>query len=119
MTGCGAPSNTGAGGPCWALLRLKKKNVIRAAAESATSPPAIPPEIARTLEEEPPVLGVEDELAVPIVWEDVTTEAVDDDDDVPGLIISPPSTSGRSETGSLQIESDGVMEIGGIPTTNC
>jgi hypothetical protein len=105
MSGCGVPPYTAAAaesGSCWALLRLKKKNNIRAAAETATRPPATPPPIAPALEE-PPGLDEVDEGAVTVVWEDGTTEGidVDVDVDVPGLIVWPPSTSGRSESGAF------------------
>jgi hypothetical protein len=124
MSGCGVPSYTAAaaGGPCWALLRLKKKNKRRAAAETATTPPATPPAMAPPLEEEPAELDGEDEVAVSVGSEDEMEEEVevvtvedgtteDVDVEIP-LIISPLSTSGRSEKGSVLIEDDRVTKKG-------
>jgi hypothetical protein len=111
MSGCGLLPYTAAaagGAPCWVVLRLKTKNKIRAAAETATRPPATPPAMAPTLEEGPAVLDEEDEVEETVVWEDGTTEGVGVgvgvDVDFPELIVSPPSTSGRSEKGNLLIE---------------
>jgi hypothetical protein len=131
MSGCGVPPYTAAvGSACWAVLRLNKKNKIRAAAEAATRPPATPPAMAPTFEEEPAELGGEDEVAVSVVWEDevavsvgwvdemevavAVEDGITDDVDVETpLIRAPGSTSGRSEKGSILIEHDnGVTEKG-------
>jgi hypothetical protein len=115
MTGCGIPLYTAAVCcPSWDLLRLKKKNMIRAAAETATRPPATPPAMAPTLEE-PPVLDEEDEVEVTIGWEDEVEEEVeavtvedgtteDVDIQAPRSMIAPGGTSGRSEKGSVLLE---------------
>jgi hypothetical protein len=117
MTGCGAPPYTAAVCcPSWDLLRHKKKNMTRAAAETATRPPATPPAIAPTLEE-PPVLDEEDEVEVTAGWEDEVEEEVeavtvedetteDVDIQVPRSMITPGGASGRPEKGSLLIEYD-------------
>jgi hypothetical protein len=85
--------------------------MIRAAAETATRPPATPPAMAPTLEVLP-VLDGEDEVEVTVdevgekvkavTVEDGTTEDVDIQ--VPRLIIAPGGTSGRSEKGSVLLE---------------
>jgi hypothetical protein len=79
---------------------------MRAAAETATTPPVTPPAMAPTLEEEPPELDEEGEVGV---WEDEMEEGgttEDADANVPGLIIPPAGTSGESEKGSVLIEDD-------------
>jgi hypothetical protein len=114
MSGCGVPPYTAAaGGGCWGLLRLKKKNMIRAAAETATTPPAALPAMAPTLEEEPPELPVDEEgeVEVAVCWEDEMEEEVEAVEDgttenigvfVQSLTLSPARTSGRSEKESVQ-----------------
>jgi hypothetical protein len=63
VSGCGVPLYTvGAAGSCCWALRLEKKNNIREAAETATTPPVTPPAMVPLLEEEPPEVGEEDEV---------------------------------------------------------
>jgi hypothetical protein len=86
MNGGGAPPSYTAG-----LFRLKKKNKIRAAAETATRPPATPPAMAPALEEE---LRELDEVAVgagAVEWA-MAEEAAEP-------INAPEATSGVSEKG--------------------
>jgi hypothetical protein len=113
MSGGRAPSYTGD------LLLLKKKNKIRAAAETATTPPATPPAMAPTLEEEPPELDEGDEVEETVCSDDEMEEGVEaatvevgtkeDVDLTIPLIIAPGSTSGVSERGNVPIEDDRVM----------
>ena len=121
MSGCGVPPYMAVAGGPWALLRLKKKNKMRAAAETATTPPVTPPAMAPTLEEEPLELDEVDEVEV---WEDemeeeaeaVTREdgATEDGDvQVPESIIAPGGTSGKSKNGSVLIKHDRMTEKGG------
>jgi hypothetical protein len=102
VSGGKAPSYTRA------LFRLKKKNKIRAAAETATRPPATPPAMAPLLEEPDEgdeveeTAGSEDEMEEEVEAasvEDGTTEDVETP-----LIIPPPRTSGRSEKGSVVLK---------------
>jgi hypothetical protein len=100
MSGGGAPSYMGG------LLCLKKKNKIRAAVETATTPAATPPAMAPTLEE-PPELDKGDEVEETVgVVDAVTVEDGTTEVQVPWSIIAPGGTSGRSEKGSVLIEYD-------------